>query len=452
LTPALVASAALLLTGVATEISWGQIAARGPFGLLVHATGWLAIAVGTVAWARRAPVRLASLLVLLGVALFLRDLRESPEPLVRAIGVTTAYAWTALAAHLALAWPEGVLPGRGTRALVTACYACALGTQLMRVLNPGAGDAWPLTGSASAGVLSFMVVTVVVLRWWKKRDHEGSSDFIILSAVTIGLIGACVGFLNLGDGSDARIDAIPVVVGLSVLPVAVLAYLRLRAQHLDVQASRRRIVEATMAERRRMQHDIHEGAQQGFVATKWLLEETQRSIPEIPDVDLKVVRSKMAATRRELAKAIGELRTFVQGIYPAVLQKHGLLKALEEVAHHSCVAIVIDVPARRWASELEITAYFCVKEVIVNALKHAEASRIDVTAHDDDTALVIRIQDDGRGEALPPWDGGVRMLQDRVETLGGRITDFRSIRGKGTFIALALPHHRAAPNATHEED
>lgn len=444
LLPALVAAAALVVTGVATEISWWQLAVRGPFGLLVRVTGWLAIAVGTVAWARRAKVRLATLLVLLGVALFLRDFRESAEPLVHAVGLSTAYAWTALAAHVALAWPDGVLRGRGTRALVAACYVCALGSQLMRVLDPEAGDLWPLAGSASVGLLASVVVVVVGLRWWRRRSHERSDDLIVLSAVTLGVIGACVGFLNLADGSDAHIDAVPVVVGLSVVPVAILAYLKQRAHLLEISASRRRIAEEATVERRRIQHDLHDGAQQELVGAKLLLEDARRAMSGTSGVDLDAVQSKMDAAHCQLAKAIEDLHTYVEGIYPEVLENYGLRPALDGIARQSPKPVVIDVPDHRWSPEVEHTAYFCVKEAIANALKHANAERIAVTAINDGTALIIRIQDDGIGGALPPWDGGLRMFQERLTTFGGRITDFRSVRGEGTLVALMLPCFPAA--------
>lgn len=465
LVSALCAAGALTATGVATGISWQHMADRRPLDLFVRAAGWLAIALGTVAWARGVRVRLACLLVVLGVALFMRDLRESPRPLVHAIGLSTAYVWTAVTAQLALAWPEGSLRGRATHALVATCYLFALGTQLMRVIDTPSGEFWPRTGSAAAGVLALTVVTVVGYRWWNEREQERPAELVVVSMIIVGLIGSWVAFLEFDDSASARLDAMPVLVGLSVIPVAILAYLRLRAQLLDVQASRRlaeqallearqsrrRIVETTTLERSRMQHDLHEGAQQGLVSVQLLLWEAERAVQPTPDADLDAARAKLAAARSQLADAVDELHALVQGLYPAVLQDHGLSRALEEVARLSPVPVVIDVTDRRWAPELEITAYFCTKEAIANALKYAHASRIDVTAHDDDSALLVRIQDDGLGEALPPWDGGLRMLQDRVEAFGGRITDFRSARKCGTSITLRLPHPAATPDTPREE-
>jgi signal transduction histidine kinase len=462
----LAAAGAFAVTAAATQISWEPMATRRPFDLIVRGAGWLAIAVGTAAWARGVRVRLAGLLVVLGVAFFLRDLRESAQPLVHDVGVCTAYAWTSIAAHLALAWPDGALRGRGIRLLSAACYICAVGTQLMRVLDPGSGDTWPRAGSVSAGVLTLTVVTVVSRRWWLQRDHDRPAELVVVGAIVVGLIGASVAFLNAGDDSNARMDAVPVIVAFGVVPIAVLAYVRLRAQLLEVQVSRRRalqalsevqqsrrrIVEATVAERRRIQHDLHEGAQQGLAAVQILLWEAQGAVPAAPAPELEAAWSKVAAARSQLTEAIDELRGFVQGIYPVVLHDHGLLAALDEVARQSPIPVLIDVTARRCTHELEIAAYFCVKEAIANALKYAEASRIDVTVEDDGAGLVVRVADDGLGEAQPPWDGGLRMLQDRVEAVGGNITDFSSARGAGTSITLLLPYPEAAADTRSEEE
>jgi signal transduction histidine kinase len=311
-----------------------------------------------------------------------------------------------------------------------------------------------------------MVVVVIGRRWWRRRDDERPTELFVASIVDVGLIGAWVAFLNAGDDESFRVDVVPVVVGVAVVPVAVLTFLRLRAQLLEVQVSRRsalqalseveqsrrRIVEAAVAERHRIQHDLHDGAQQGFAAVQLLLWDTQRAVSANPSPDLDAARRNLATAARQVAESIDGLRALVQGIYPAVLHDHGLLAALEEVAQQSTVPLVLDIPARRWANELEITAYFCVKEAVANALKHAQASRIDVAAADDDYGLALRIEDDGLGEALPPWDGGLRMLQDRVEAFGGRITDFRSTRGAGTLIAMLLPNPAATLDYLDEED
>ncbi|HYY12072.1 MAG TPA: histidine kinase, partial [Kineosporiaceae bacterium] len=321
---AVVAGLAGLVAGVVlTVLTWPHYAVARGVDLAVRAVALAAVAVGATAWARGRRVPLARLTVFAGAGLFARDLRELGHPWPFDAGLALAYAWTAVAAHLALAWPDGRVRHKPERLLLAACYLCAIGTQAMRVPDYPHGDFWALAGSASAAVLAPAVLVAVVLRWWSRPAEDRSGDLVVLAFALLAVVAAAVATVNLQGRDSRQVDALPLVVALCVLPVAGLAHLRLRRQLAEVQESRReslralaeversrrRIVEATFAERRRIQRDLHDGAQAGLTVAQLRLWELQQVLGASGGaVDAAAARARLAEVQDQVSQAGERLR------------------------------------------------------------------------------------------------------------------------------------------------
>jgi signal transduction histidine kinase len=208
-----------------------------------------------------------------------------------------------------------------------------------------------------------------------------------------------------------------------------------RAQLDKVQESRRRIVTAGDEQRRRIERDLHDGAQQRLVALALELRIAQRQVGESdPEVD-RVLAQAVA----ELQVAVEELRELARGVHPAVLTEEGLGGALESLAARTPVPVEIAAaPAERLPSEIEAAAYFVACEAIANAVKHARATQIRVSAERRDGRLVVEVEDDGIGGASLNGGSGLRGLVDRVEAHGGTLR-VESEPGTGTRVIGELP-------------
>lgn len=208
-----------------------------------------------------------------------------------------------------------------------------------------------------------------------------------------------------------------------------------KAQLEEVRASRERIVAAADEERRRVERNIHDGAQQRLVSLSLALSLAQaKAATASPDV-----AATLAEAEDELKHAIGELRELARGIHPAILTEAGLAPALESLAEHSPIPVEVDTELDfRLAPVVEATAYFVVAEALTNVAKHAGASAATLSATVTDGRLRVRVADNGRGGADPERGSGLRGLQDRVAALGGwlRIADDPS---GGTRLEAELP-------------
>ncbi len=207
----------------------------------------------------------------------------------------------------------------------------------------------------------------------------------------------------------------------------------LRAQLVEVRESRRRIVQATEAERRRIERDLHDGAQQRLVSIGLTLRHVQHQLGQTSS---DAMRSLEAAVR-EVTEAIEELREVARGIRPGVLDD-GLGSALRDLAHRSALPVSLEVPSRRFPLEVENAAYFIACEGVTNATKHSAATRLDLQVREVDGGLVVRVSDDGVGGAVPRDGGGLVGMSDRVAARGGRLT-ITSSRGAGTTLVAELP-------------
>jgi signal transduction histidine kinase len=207
-----------------------------------------------------------------------------------------------------------------------------------------------------------------------------------------------------------------------------------RSQLETVQESRARIAAAADEERRRIERDLHDGAQQRLVALALELRSAQRQLGDSGDPDMQRL---LASTADELQVAVDELRNLAQGIHPGILTQGGLSHALEALAARAPLPVSVDATDERFAPELEVTAYFVACEALTNVVKHAGASNASIDARRRNGVLVIEIWDDGRGGAEE--DGsGLRGLTDRVEARGGRLV-VESTPGGGTRVRGELP-------------
>ena len=207
-----------------------------------------------------------------------------------------------------------------------------------------------------------------------------------------------------------------------------------RAQLAAVQESRARLVTAADEERRRIERDIHDGAQQRLVALGLQLRTAQRRLgvgdPEIEQL--------LDATVQGLQFAVDELRELARGVHPAVLTEDGLGPALESLALRTPFPVALDSLDERLPKPVEATAYFVACEALANVAKHSQASKASVTARRRNGTLEIVVQDDGIGGARPEHGSGLRGLADRVEALGGGLR-IDSPAGGGTCIVAEIP-------------
>lgn len=211
-----------------------------------------------------------------------------------------------------------------------------------------------------------------------------------------------------------------------------------RAADDEIRRSRARIVEATDATRRRLERDLHDGAQQRLVALSLSLRllRTQLEDPAVPGRD---AIAEVDTAIADLKVAIRELRDLARGIHPAILTEAGLGAGIESLANRSPVpAVVTGLPDRRLSPGVEATAYFVVSEALANAAKHASADHAVVAATCEGPMLRVEVSDDGVGGADTSRGTGLEGLRDRVAALGGRLT-VDSAAGQGTRIVAEIP-------------
>ena len=210
------------------------------------------------------------------------------------------------------------------------------------------------------------------------------------------------------------------------------AFARARA---DLAASRARIVAASDQARRRIERDLHDGAQQRLVSLGLSLRAAQKAVPP----GQPVLREELGRLARGTAEILEELREISRGIHPAVLSLGGLGLALKALARRSPVPVKLDVRVQaRLPERAEVAAYFVVSEALANVAKHARASVVEVQVEVRDGALAVSISDDGIGGADPSSGSGLIGLTDRVEASGGTIS-ISSHAGAGTQITAQLP-------------
>ncbi|MGY2703773.1 sensor histidine kinase [Nocardioides sp. HB32] len=201
----------------------------------------------------------------------------------------------------------------------------------------------------------------------------------------------------------------------------------------DVEASAAPVDE--VAVRKRIERDLHDGAQQRLVS---LGLEVHGAV-EVTPPELTELRSRLGRISADLVEILEELRRLTRGLHPAVLSEGGLEPALKALARWSPLPVEVDAHLEQRAPEpVEVGAYYLVSEALTNAAKHSGASLVRVEAEVRDRAVVVAVRDDGVGGADPTRGSGLIGLRDRVEILGGSIA-VSSRPGEGTTIRATLP-------------
>ncbi len=231
------------------------------------------------------------------------------------------------------------------------------------------------------------------------------------------------------------LDAVAAAAGLALQNARLQA--ALAAQLAEVRASRARIVQAGLDERRKVERDLHDGAQQRLLALALTISMIGDRVAGAPGADPRLPRLVDAA-RDEIGAAIGELRELGRGIHPAVLTSEGLGAAAETLAALAPLPVATRVETFRYPVPVEATAYFVIAEALANIARHAHATRAQVTARRHDGQLTVEITDDGIGGAPARGGTGLTGLADRVAALGGQLT-VTSPPGHGTTIWAELP-------------
>ena len=205
-----------------------------------------------------------------------------------------------------------------------------------------------------------------------------------------------------------------------------------RARSAEIEASRARIVEAADAARRRLERDLHDGAQQCLVVALLTLKRAAKHSGG------PAAEALVAEALGQLERGLAELRELAHGLHPSVLTDRGLAAAVEGLVARSPVPVELHVTRERAAPAAEAAIYFTVAEALTNVAKYAGASSASVSVEVRDGALVAEVADDGVGGARPASGSGLRGLADRLDAVGGSL-DVESPRGGGTVVRARAP-------------
>jgi signal transduction histidine kinase len=242
-------------------------------------------------------------------------------------------------------------------------------------------------------------------------------------------LGLITGDLRLREHED-QVESAVTAAGLALENAALHA--GLRAQMEQLRSSRARLVEVGQEERRRLERDLHDGAQQHMLAIAMRVEHARNQTTE-PDVQHSLGRIKT-----EMLEALAEIRDLAHGIHPGVLVQAGLGPALLTVTDQMSMPVHIDIPAQRFPQQAESAAYFVACEALTNVAKHSKAKMASVIARQIDGVLTIAISDDGIGAADIQRGSGLRGLTDRVQALGGQLS-ITSAPETGTCLEARIP-------------
>jgi signal transduction histidine kinase len=212
----------------------------------------------------------------------------------------------------------------------------------------------------------------------------------------------------------------------------------LLAREEELRASRARIVAASDAERRRVERNIHDGAQQRLVALSLDLRMLEEEAATLNADQLQAMAAEAGANLKE---ALDELRELARGLHPSVLETDGLGPALRQLASRSPIPVSLSAPDGRLPDAVESTAYFVTSEALANVAKYARATRAEVLVEQQGRRVTVRIADDGVGGAHTGSGSGLVGLADRVAALDGTLT-VESPSGNGTVVIAELPLER----------
>ena len=306
-----------------------------------------------------------------------------------------------------------------------ATPAFALGTTL-----PVEGDTLSSTvpRSGKTGRLdSYAGLTGEIAR----RAREGQYRSVVAAPVVVAgrvwglLVAATQRDEPLASNAEQRLESFAELVALALAGAEA---------RRELAASRTRIVEAGDAARRRLERDLHDGAQQRLVAVSLQMRLARARVDKDPTAAAEILDE----AGEQLAQGLEQLRELARGIHPALLTDRGLKAALAALSSRAPFPVGLDVVDERFAQPVEVAVYYLVSEALTNAAKYADPTGVSVTVQRTDDGLAAEIADDGTGGANPDGGTGLRGLGDRVEALGGHLR-IDSPPGAGTRIRAELP-------------
>jgi signal transduction histidine kinase len=280
------------------------------------------------------------------------------------------------------------------------------------------------------------------------HDHAGGSAAARIRALGLrSAVGAPIVVDNrvwaVAIAGSSRSDAFPPGAEQRVSDFAdliAIAIANVQARE-ELTASRARIVAAADDTRRRIERDLHDGAQQRLVSLGLRLRLAEESVPS----EQLALREQISDVVNGLGNVSDELREMSRGIHPAILSKGGLGPALRTLARRSAAPVDLDVAVpRRLPDQVEVAGYYVAAEALTNISKHAQASQVHLAVKTEGEYLYLLIRDDGIGGADTGKGSGLIGLVDRVEALGGRI-GITSHRGEGTLLDAVIPLRRDVP-------
>jgi PAS domain S-box-containing protein len=346
-----------------------------------------------------------------------RVFQSVSEESARVLSVNAAFVWRYEGDDTATIVGRYNRDGIETFPLGTRIYADGETTAIGRVRESGAParvEDWGVVGGSFAELML-------------------QSGYRSTVAAPIVVAGTLWGAVAIGSAerhppdSEVRLGAFCELVSLAVASA--------QARE-DLQASRARIVRAGDEQRRRLERNLHDGAQQRLVAAALLLRVAQNRLDGGGNAE--GAREMLNDAMRELEAGLEELRELARGLHPGALTEHGLLGALTFLEQRLPLPVELDVPDERLDPHLEATAYFIVSETLTNVVKHADARSARVVVRRDADALRLEISDDGRGGADTSKGTGLLGLRDRAEAEGGTLVVV-SPPGRGTVVTASVP-------------
>ena len=434
--------------------------AKAAFAIFGPAVGWGFVGTGLYAWRREPENRTGRLMVLLGFAWLVSTLEAANSPVLYTAGLLIGPLWGSVFVHLGLAFPSGRLPRKPDRRIVLAGYLifplanipwmlvsgpgeldCAQCPENGLLIEPDGDLAPPLMALAAAlYVALFLVVASVAVRHWLR---SGAFERLQLTPVyaTSLLAFLLVIVAKAGAGEAAWWAAF---IAAWLTPFAFLGgLLRSQISHLDAElresmeelrASRARIVEAGDAARRKLERDLHDGAQSRLVALALLLRSARSRAGDDPQL-----AALLDQAQAELQTSLGELRELARGIHPAVLTERGLEPALQALVSRAPVPVSVEAEVSdRLPAPVESAAYFVVSEGLANVAKYANATQASVAVRRQNGHVTVDVADDGVGGADAAHGSGLRGLADRVAALDGTLS-LESPAGGGTRLRAKIP-------------
>jgi signal transduction histidine kinase len=443
------------------------------------AAGWGFIGTGLFLWARRPDNQIGPLMTLVGFLWFVSQLSVSNLPLLFTVGNALGSVYVAATMQLVLAYPSGELTERRDRVVVAVAYAITtVGLLLMGLFLDPADDGCPecpdnlalvspnvdiatvldVAFSVVAVVLLGVVIATLIRRW--REAGPGRATLLGPVYLLIGLLLTMLVLTLAVDlvGAPDWVETVFFISGVAcfaAMPYSFLGALarsrlvdatvleaenvrldaELQARVEELRASRQRIVKAGVAERRRLERDLHDGAQQRLVSLALTIRMARGQLPDDP----QAADDLLEGAGEELRLALAELRELARGIHPAVLSDRGLGAALEALASRAPLPVELSHGTElEMPDAVESAAYFVVAEALTNVAKYAEATRATVNVERVDGIVEVAVVDDGVGGADPGRGSGLRGLADRLSALDGEL-DVQSAAGAGTTIRARIP-------------